>query len=121
MTQGTPVVRRRTSRFGSGCVVAIVSLFAAAHAADTSLSMTSEAGDYIGAGQIYSYGEEEGSFVATGPDGPFVSIWFQTHDQDHWWLLEFAAADGAALAPGRYLGATRYPFLGPGEPGQRDG
>jgi hypothetical protein len=75
----------------------------------TSLSMTSEPGDYIGAGQTYNY---------TATDGPFtpqvygnnstVVISFHTPSFDHSWNLNFATANGAPLTPGTYLNAKRF-------------
>jgi hypothetical protein len=68
-----------------------------------SLDMTSDNGDYIGAGGSYSYRSPQDGGRASGNRrlveaavGP--------------WTLSFQAPTGRTLAPGRFTGATRYPF-----------
>lgn len=75
----------------------------------TSLTMTSDPGDYIGAGQIYNYSQADGSFGAQVYDGNSgVSISFNTPTFDHFWTLTFAAPNGAPLTPGTYPNALRF-------------
>ena len=82
-----------------------------AYGGTTGLTMTSDAGDYIGGGSSYSYGPTASlgaggsrSHISAGVDGPDGS----------WWDLDFVPAAGDILAPGTYTGATRYPFNGSG-------
>jgi hypothetical protein len=77
--------------------------------------MTSEAGDYIGQGQTYFYGATDGTFAASKNFDNGVSVSFD--NASHNWSLDFAAPQSVLLAPGTYLGATRFPFQSPTEPG----
>ena len=84
----------------------------------TSLSMTSDSGDYIGQGQTYLYTPTDGTFNAqVGINNNSVSIFFNTPTFDHFWFLDFAAPNGAPVTPGTYLNATRYPFQETSVPG----
>ncbi len=75
----------------------------------TSLSMTSDPGDYIGQGQTYNYAQADGIFSAQVYDNNAgVIISFRTPSFDHWWTLNFTAANGAPLTPGIYLNAMRF-------------
>lgn len=76
----------------------------------TSLTMTSDPGDYIGQGQIYNFAPVDGSFTAQVNFQGGVSIYFATHNSTRWWNLDFAAPNSAPLAKGSYLMATRFPF-----------
>jgi hypothetical protein len=103
--------------------VALLLLGAFAHllpasAQVTSLSMTSDSGDYIGQGQTYLYTPTDGTFSASaGINNNNVSFFFNTPTFDHFWSLDFAAPNGAPLTPGTYLNATRYPFQVTSVPG----
>ncbi len=79
---------------------------------NTSLVMTSDAGDYIGAGQTYDYTPYDGVFSVSKNYDNGVSIDFNTPDYSHFWYLDFAAPGGATLTPGTYNGAVRFPFQG---------
>lgn len=80
----------------------------------TSLSMTSDTGDYVGGGEIHLYTPAEGTFTAeVGPENS-IRIFFSTPSFSHFWSLEFAAPSGAPLAPGSYPNAMRWPFHAPG-------
>jgi hypothetical protein len=79
--------------------------------------MTSDPGDYIGGGQAYFYGENDGTFTASVNYDGGVSISFNSENYSHWWYLNFAAPNNAPLAPGSYLNATRFPFQSSNEPG----
>lgn len=83
----------------------------------TSLSMTSDPGDYIGGGQTYFYGAADGEFRAVVNFAGGVSISFNTPNYEHWWNLDFAAPNGVPLTPGTYLNATRFPFQAENVPG----
>ena len=87
------------------------------HAAETSLSMTSDLGDYIGGGQTYFYTPADGVFSAQANYGQGVSISFNTSNYSHWWHLDFAAPYNTPLTVGSYTGAVRFPFQGSNLPG----
>jgi hypothetical protein len=99
-------------------LLGVLAQVAPAAAQVTSLSMTSEPGDYIGLGQTYLYTPADGTFNARAGNGNnSVSISFNTPTFDHFWYLDFAAPNGAPLTPGTYLNATRWPFQEPSSPG----
>jgi len=99
-------------------LVGLLMLALPAAAQVTSLSMTSDPGDYIGAGQTYFYSAADGEFRAqVHSGGGGISISFNTPSYEHWWYLDFAAPNGVPLTPGSYLNATRYPFQSPDVPG----
>jgi hypothetical protein len=84
---------------------------------ETSLTMNSDPGDYIGQGQQYLYTTTDGTFTAERNNDNGVSISFQTATNDHWWQLDFAAPNSQPLTISTYSGATRYPFQDPSVPG----
>jgi hypothetical protein len=88
-----------------------------ARATDTFLSMSSDAGDYIGQGLTYHYTVADGPLTAEKNYDNGVSISFNTPTYDHFWYLDFAAPQSALLAPGVYAGATRFPFQAATVPG----
>jgi hypothetical protein len=101
-------VRQAWLRLSTG---ADVPLQGYAYGGTTGLTMTSDAGDYIGGGGAYSYGATASlgvagsrSHISAGVDGADGS----------YWDLDFVPAAGDILAPGTYTGATRYPFNGNG-------
>jgi len=77
---------------------------------ETSLSMTSEPGDFIGQGQSYLYAQADGTFTVQKNFYNGVTVSFSTPDYSHWWSLDFAAPNNQFLAVGTYLGGVRYPF-----------
>jgi len=79
--------------------------------------MTSDPGDYIGAGGSYRYGDRDGVLQASPHTRNGVSLSFFAADRSEWWFADFAAPDAVSLQVGAYPGATRYPFEAPGEPG----
>jgi putative cell wall-binding protein len=84
----------------------------------TSLTLESEAGDYVGQGGTYSYLPADGTFSGSAwSPGGAVSIRFQTAQPANGWSLDFAPPEGRTMVPGPYEGATRYPFQGPNDPG----
>jgi VCBS repeat-containing protein len=84
----------------------------------TSLSIQSDPGEYIGGGRTYNYGASDGSYTVTLDNGNAVSIKFVPGvNPSTAWELDFDAPNKAILTPGTYIGAVRYPFQGPGQPG----
>lgn len=81
-----------------------------AYAESTLLSMRSEPGDYIGAGQDHLYLQSDGTFTASRNFDNGVSIFFRTAGFEHFWHADFAAPHGQLLTPGTYSGAVRFPF-----------
>jgi hypothetical protein len=80
------------------------------------VELQSEAGDYIGGGRSYRY-TQSNAIIQVAASGSHLSIHI---DGDQWWYGDFQApGDGAAarLAPGTYLGLTRYPFNDPAKGG----
>ncbi|HET9181738.1 MAG TPA: putative Ig domain-containing protein [Candidatus Angelobacter sp.] len=102
------------SRFVVVC--ALLAMTAAAHAQVTSLSLTSDPGDFIGGGQTTFLTPADGSFTASkNPDnGVFIDFLGQP---GIFWQLEFAASFNQPLTVGTYTGATRFPFQANGVPG----
>ena len=118
------VVDSRKSFYGVLGLIAVAAVLGAfapgAYAVtplSASLTMTSEPGDYIGAGQSYSYDTSAGDTIGSTSNGQVVnaSVFFAANGD--WWFLDFAAPQGQTLAVGTYSGATRYPFNAPSEPG----
>ena len=90
----------------------------AATAGVTSILLTSDPGDYIGGGQTQIFTSADGSFFAQSyGNGSNVTISFNTPTFDHWWHLNFAAADQQALVVGPYEGAIRVISQQAGQPG----
>jgi hypothetical protein len=81
-----------------------------ARAATTSLLITGDQGDYISGGQLLFFTPADGPFVARKNFGNGVSISFNTPTFDHFWHLDFAAANNQFLTPGVYTNAARFPF-----------
>ncbi|MGW1465626.1 hypothetical protein ACWCPT_14970 [Streptomyces sp. NPDC002308] len=90
----------------------------AAPAAAGTFAFSGDEGDYISLGQSYAYGAASGDHldVYANADNSAVSLSVDGAGGD-WWYLNLAAPAGAALTPGTYTGATRYPFQEPSAPG----
>jgi hypothetical protein len=88
----------------------LLGLATTAHAQSTSLSMSSDPGDYIGDGQNHFYTPADGTFTAQKNFDNGVSISFNTPTFSHFWHLDFAAPQGQLLTVGIYTGAVRFPF-----------
>ncbi|MDQ3822673.1 MAG: hypothetical protein M3321_05475 [Actinomycetota bacterium] len=76
-----------------------------------SLTMTSDPGDWVGAGASYAYATPESSFRLRGDarfyDGNYVRVSLTGPGGD-WWYLNFQAPTGQRLTPGvTYDGAIR--------------
>jgi hypothetical protein len=70
--------------------------------------MSSEPGDYIGAGRSWSHGPPE--TIRVSGTRELVSFSIDTAD-GLWWSGDFASGPGRTLVSGTtYAGATRYPF-----------
>jgi len=79
---------------------------------DNVLTMTSDPADYIGGGRSYVFGDTNAVFGASVNYQNGVSL--SVTSGDEWWYLDFSAPGNAALSPGTYTGATRFPFNGSG-------
>ena len=80
----------------------------------TYFSMISEAGDYIGSGQDWSYDLSSSTIVAESNADNGVSISITGSES---WSADFVAPDDAQLAVGAFDYAERYPFQGAGVAG----
>jgi len=74
------------------------------------VALTSEVGDYIGAGENYVYSQADSVMTVTVEDAHLtVDI-----DGDEWWTGDFQLPDSStALESGTYPNLTRYPFHDP--------
>jgi hypothetical protein len=83
-----------------------------AYGGQTSVTMTSDPGDYIGGGRNWSYTIANDA-IGVGGTRQYVGFGVDGANGD-WWYADFAPAAGDILAPGYYPNATRYPFNGNG-------
>jgi hypothetical protein len=86
------------------------------------LTMTSDAGDYIGQGGTYSYATPANVFFGTvrswAGENNLVSVTMRTDAAStDYWILEFAAAPGETLTAGTYSNAARVGSQAVGQPG----
>src|SRR5262245_4332780 len=89
--------------------VIVLGLFASdARAQTTALFFDSQAGDYIGAGQVATYTPVDATFTATNSGGTTVSV--NGPSFSFWWTLQFKAAGATPPAVGTYEMARRAPF-----------
>src|SRR3954453_7354539 len=72
------------------------------------VTMQSDSGDYIGAGQNWSYTPANAVITLTG-NRSHVTFGV-SGDNGDWWTADFAASSGDILSPGSTFNATRYPF-----------
>ena len=79
----------------------------------TVLAMSSQPGDYIGAGQQYLITQSDAIFT---PNSSANVTTIQTQNGDSW-QTDFAGPTSARLTAGEYLNAQRYPFQPAGTPG----
>lgn len=77
----------------------------------TSISLVSDAGDFIGQGKTYNYTQANARITATTSGGHFhVKV-----EGDEFWDGDFEVPSTlSSLQTGTYAGATRYPFNGTG-------
>lgn len=99
-------------------VLALAAFPAAAQVSVTSLSMTSDPGDYIGDGQTWFFTEPgDGLFrVETNSENGF-SVTFSNAPLTQFWTLDFGAPNNQPLTVGTYLGAMRFGYQTAGSPG----
>jgi len=90
---------------------------ASAHAQVTSLTMSSDSGDFVGQGQFYFFTPADGTFSAQQNFDQGVSLSFTTASFSQFWFLDFAAPNNQPLTVGTYLGAARFPFQASNQPG----
>ena len=88
----------------------------------TELSMTSDTGDYIGAGQNYYYAPGVGTYFPTASDqtgdGVVDFVQFGFNNLVDNWTIQFATRlTGRNMASGFYDNAMRYPFESGNRPG----
>jgi len=99
----------RRSRIAELVTLAFLAYASSVSAAETSLTMNSQPGDYVGGGQQYFFDATSAVFTPTvlgGGNG--AQLFVNQGNFQSWWYLNFAAANGAPLAPGTFVGATRY-------------
>lgn len=91
-----------------------VTLQGFAYGGTTSVTMTSDSGDYIGQGQTWSYSLTNGDQIGMGGGRSFAGFGVNGANGD-WWGADFVPAAGDILVSGEtYSNATRYPFNGSG-------
>ena len=91
-----------------------VSLQGFAYGGTTSVTMTSDAGDYIGQAKPWSYSLANGDEIGLGGGRTYAGFGVNGANGD-WWSADFVPAQGDILVPGAtYANATRYPFNGSG-------
>lgn len=95
---------------------ALMAMAATAQAQVTSLSMTSDPGDFIGGGQTTFLTPADGTFSASQNFDGGVSIDF-FGQPGIFWFLDFAAPFNQPLTVGTYTSATRFPFQASNVPG----
>ncbi len=88
-------------------------------AGQSSLTMTSQPGDFIGQGQTYNFNATNSTITAKslwiGGIPSTVEVNVSASGQS--WTLDFAAPSPDSLVAGIYTGATRYPYQAAGVPG----
>lgn len=88
---------------------------ALAQSDSTFVSYTSDAGDYIGQGQVATFTPADSLITASiSDDQNHLSVYI---NGSTWWSIDFAAPYGQKLVPGTYEGATRWPFQALTDPG----
>jgi hypothetical protein len=100
-------------------LIVFVSLLlgAKAHGQVTSLTLNSDSGDFVGQGQFLFFTPADGPFIAQQNSDQGASFSFNTPTFDHFWHLDFAAANSQFLAVATYTGAARFPFQTSSQPG----
>ncbi len=113
-------MRRSVVGLVAGCVgLALAGVAAAGFVTATSGSLTlqSDAGDFVGQGQAASFSSPADTFLSHG-NGSTMRV--DVHPQDYpteWWQLVFAAPAGQQLTTGTYTNAARWPFQPTAQPG----
>ncbi len=93
--------------------------FAIPLSAETTITLDSDEGDYVGQGQSYLYTDENAKFqYSTNYDnGITVRINNLPDDPYFRWSIDLAAPQNAEIQPGTYEYATRFPFQDADVPG----
>jgi hypothetical protein len=104
---------RRTVLPAACCTLLAIALLVApgatagtVKAASGSLTMTSETGDYVGAGQQWAY-DARADAISAGSERWGTARAFVSAANGDFWLLQFSAPGGARLSPGVYANARR--------------
>ena len=95
-----------------GSHAAAVQLDALVRPGTTSLTMKSQAGDFIGAGQSYKFTPANAVFTFSASLSGLEQDLTASDGQS--WTVDMYPGSGAVLAVGNYPNATRYPFNGSG-------
>lgn len=104
---------RRIALAACGVALAVALLMAAGATAGTvkaasgSLTMTSEMGDYVGAGETWAY-DARTDGISVGSERWGTARAFISAANGDFWLLQFTAPAGAPLSPGVYANARRF-------------
>jgi uncharacterized delta-60 repeat protein len=118
-SNAAPVAQHDVYQLGEDGV--LTSVLAPEAAAGNSLTMVSDAGDYIGQGRTWAYGSSATySMYNPYPSNSTYSnaISLSVSTATDWWYFSFWAPNNAPFVAGtRYTGATRFPFNGAAEPG----
>jgi large repetitive protein len=115
INEGPPTANDDAYSVDEDGTLTIVNLPPVTGAGETSLTMTSQAGDYIGQGRTYNYNTSTGTFNVYGTSTGDIEIAYS--DAVHWWYLDFDAPFNDPLQPGTYLNAQRAAFHAPDHPG----
>jgi len=92
-------------------VVGTLVTAASAQAQTTALFFDSQPGDYIGQGVQRTYTPADGTFTIntdSSNPGNWVRVSVTGPNFSFWWYADFAAANGAPLAPGSYGSVQQY-------------
>lgn len=98
----------------------VLALFSTSSFAETIIEMQSDAGDYIGLGQSYSYDASNAyiSFSRNYDNGISIRIDdIPDQDESFYWRIDLAAPNDSEITPGLYANAERFPFQEAGNPG----
>src|ERR671931_2137752 len=104
---------RRIPLAACGVALAVALLMAAGATAGTvkaasgSLTMTSEMGDYVGAGETWAY-DARTDGISVGSERWGTARAFVSAANGDFWLLQFTTPAGAPLSPGVYANAQRF-------------
>ena len=88
-------------------------------AAESTLTLDSDQGDYIGQGQSYLYTDENAAFSYSRNYDNGISVRIQNlpGEPSLWWYFDMAAPGDVEIQPGTYPDAERWPFQAAEKPG----
>jgi len=114
-------MRRRIVVLAVGCAGLLalggIAVAGLVKASSGSLTLASDAGDFIGQGQTAAFSSPSDTFLVNG-NGNAMRV--DVHPADYpneFWQLELAAPAGRQLTPGTYANAARWPFQSAAQPG----